>query len=74
MQIKKKNKTRVGQRAQGKGKIQSKLPRHPDINYAHQYQLRYDVRIKLDSIMDEAESHPAIVDKFKELFVKIIDD
>ena len=66
--------SRFGWRENAKEKVQSKLPHHTDTKYARQYQLRYDIHIKLDSILDKAESWPTIVNEFKDLFIKIIDD
>ena len=36
--------------------------------------MRYDIRIKLEKIMDEGGSKVAMVDKFRELFGKILDN
>jgi len=33
--------------------------------------MRYDVRLQLDSVLEEPESTKAMVEKFKQLFIKI---
>ena len=57
-----------------KSKVQQKLPQHPDTNYARTYQIRFDMRIQLDKVMDECESKVATVAKFREIITKIMDD
>lgn len=44
-----------------KGKKQAELPHNPNTYYAREHQLRYDDRIKLDAVVDEATSKIAIV-------------
>ena len=57
-----------------KEKNQAKIPHHLNTDYARDYQLRYDARIKLDAVIDEAASKLGIVIKFKAIFKRIIDD
>ena len=37
-------------------------------------QLRFDIRVKLDKVLEKLEREVAMVEKFKGLFTKIIDD
>ena len=37
-----------------KGKKQAKIPDHPKTDYSRECQFRYDARIKLDELLDEA--------------------
>ena len=50
---------------------QMKLPQHPNINYARTYHLRFDFRLKLDSVMEEVEAKEVIVEKFREMIKKL---
>ena len=38
--------------AKKKSKVQAKLSHHPDTNYARKCQLRFDIRLKFDSIVE----------------------
>ena len=70
----KKQPLKLGHIKKKKGKIQTKLPQHLNTNYARMFQLRFDLRLMLDSIMDEADTKNAIVTKFKALVSKIMEE
>ena len=55
-------------------KVQAKLPQHPDATYSRTHQIRFDFRIRLDSIMVENEAKSASVVKFKEMIGKIMEE
>ena len=55
-------------------KTQSKLPQHPNVNYARKFQQRFDMHIELDSLMDDAESKDATFLKIKAMFIKILEE
>jgi len=55
-------------------KIQAKLQKHTDETYSRTHQIRFDFRIRLDSIMMENEAKSAIVVKFKEMIGKIMEE
>ena len=57
-----------------KEKKQETLPHHPNTDYDRYYQLRYDARIKLDAVVDEAARKLAIVIKFKAIFKHIMEE
>ena len=57
-----------------KEKKQAKLPHHPNIDYAREYQLRYNAITKLDVFVDEVASKLAIVLKFKVIFKRIMEE
>ena len=54
-------------------KVQAKLP-HPDTNYSRTHQLRFDFRLRLDSITLEPEAKLASVLKFKAMIGKIMEE
>ena len=53
----------VGWEAKRKGKRQENIPHHLDKNSTRNFQLRYDIRLKLNSILGEIESKIIIVEK-----------
>ena len=57
-----------------KEKKQAMIPDHPKTNYSRKYQFRYDARIKLDEVLDDASAKLAISLKFKSIFKKLMEE
>ena len=57
-----------------KEKKQATIPDHPKTKYSREYQFRYDARIKLDELLDEASAKLAISLKFKSIFKKLMEE
>ena len=81
LQLSNKSETAVNQQSehrykqiQNKWSTQTRLAPYPNPNYVWTHQLCYDVRIQLDSVMEEPESTISLVWKFKQIFTKTTEE